>query len=94
MTANEASDICHLLARLTDAVELLARDAGADAELGRLQNIRHDTLMLMGRIRKREGAPPTGQKPRSWFWRSHSDDAEFTAASLTHIDDLRLPGRA
>ncbi len=51
MTSNDAREFCHLLARLVDGVESIARHVAADEmDLRRLHNIRHDTLVLMARL--------------------------------------------
>ncbi len=48
---NELAQVCHLLARLVDGVESIARHVAADEmDLRRLHNIRHDTLVLMARL--------------------------------------------
>jgi hypothetical protein len=51
MTADDARQFCHLIARLVDGVESLANHVAAgDLELTRLHNIRHDALMMLARL--------------------------------------------
>jgi hypothetical protein len=51
MSGDEARQVCQLIARLVDGVESIARHVSADAfELTRLQNIRHDALVLLSRL--------------------------------------------
>jgi hypothetical protein len=51
MTNDDARQFCHLLARLVDAVESLARYVSADEmELMRLHNIRHDAIVMLARL--------------------------------------------
>lgn len=52
MKTDEVKDICQIIARLVDAVEAIARRADAEGhELDRLHNIRHDSLILLNRVR-------------------------------------------
>ena len=51
MTTDDARQFCHLIARLVDGVESLARHVAADEmELMRLHNIRHDAIVLLARF--------------------------------------------
>ncbi len=51
MKAEEGRQLCQLVARLTDAVEGIAREASVkELEINRLYNIRHDALILAKRL--------------------------------------------
>lgn len=51
MTNDDARQFCHLMARLVDGVESLARHVSADEmELTRLHNIRHDAIVMLARL--------------------------------------------
>ncbi len=51
MTKEDAQQFCHMLARLVDGVESLARHVLADElELTRLHNIRHDAIVMLARL--------------------------------------------
>jgi hypothetical protein len=51
MKSEEVRQLCQLVARLTDAVEGIAREASVhELEIHRLHNIRHDALTLARRL--------------------------------------------
>lgn len=51
MNGDDARQFCHLIARLVDGVESLARHVSAgDLELTRLHNIRHDALVMLAKL--------------------------------------------
>lgn len=54
MKPEAALQLCQIVARLTDTVEGIAREARAsEHELARLSNIRQDTLYLLNDLRKK-----------------------------------------
>ncbi len=54
MKPDHTGELCHLIARLVDAVEALAQHVSASGpELVRLHNIRHDAIMLLSKVEGR-----------------------------------------
>jgi hypothetical protein len=67
-----SKEVCHLLARLSDVVEELARDSADEIAVERVRNIRHDVLALLD---DRDGGDASKAVERKkWFRRVASTD--------------------